>query len=192
MQGDTGMPTSPADWSSWWAPYTDDIYREALAALRPGQTILDIGAGDLRFARRAAALGCRVIVVEMQMSVVQSGIGRGPLPDGLSVIVADARDWPFPSGLDAAVLLMQYCTDYALYVRKLRAVGCPLLLTNARWRFGVEAIPLAPAAPYRADRIGWFACVPCGHTGFTPGDPVLITEEVAEHVANVEGCPACM
>lgn len=192
MQGDSGLPTGPADWSSRWAPYSDDTYRDALAALRPGQTILDIGAGDLRFGRRAAAAGCRVFAVENQMSVVQRGLERGPLPESLSVVIADARDWPFPPGLDAAVLLMRHCTDYALYTRKLRAVGCPLLITNARWRLGVEAVPLASGEPYRADRPGWFACVRCGHTGFTPGDPALITPEVAEQVRNVEGCPACI
>jgi hypothetical protein len=186
-----GARLSPAEWSAMWAPYDGATYRDALAYLEPGWTVLDIGAGDLRFARQAAALGCRVIAIERQPDVLARGLRDQPQPSGLSTICADARRWPFPESVDAAVLLMRYCVDYALYVKKLRAVGCPILITNARWRLGVERVPLAVAPPYRPRRVGWYACVRCGATGFTPGDPERLTLSVESVVHNVEGCPAC-
>lgn len=184
-------PLEPTEWSKRWAPYSEDVYRDALAALKPGQLVLDIGAGDLRFARMAAAAGCRVIAVEIQQEIVERGLTNGPLPGGLTVVTADAREWTFPPGLDAAVLLMRYCDSYAHYVEKLRAVGCPVLITNARWRMGVEVVPLTRAAVYGKAPIGWYACVCCGATGFIPGAPALITPEVEQRMTNVEGCPAC-
>jgi hypothetical protein len=192
--GGDASPTarlSPAEWSALWAPYDAATYRDALAYLEPGWTVLDIGAGDLRFARQAAALGCRIIAVERQPDVLARGLHDQPGPGGVSVICADARRWPFPEGLDAAVLLMRYCVDYALYVEKLRAVGCPALITNARWRLGVERVPLAVAPPYQPRQMGWYACVRCGNTGFTPGDPDDLTLSIENVVHNVEGCPTC-
>lgn len=185
-------PAYPPDcWQDVWAPYDESTYRTALAFLKPGQTVLDIGAGDLRFARRAAQLGCTVYAVERQREVVERGMAEGPLPSGLAVVVADARVWPFPLRLDAAVLLMRHCRDYALYVRKLRAAGCQLLITNARWGMGVEGVPLHRAAPYRPDRPGWYGCVVCGRTGFVAGPPERLTEEMVASWVNVEGCPGC-
>ncbi len=183
------MPEAP-DWAAMWAPYDECTYREALAYLCPSQTVLDIGAGDLRFARRAAALGCTVIAVERQAGVVQRGLSAGPLPDGLRVVLADARTWEFPP-VDRAVLLMRHCADFALYVHKLRACGCEALITNARWGMGVECIPLGPGAPYSAHRAGWSACVRCGALTFIPGDPALVPPDVDVWVTNVEGCPCC-
>lgn len=139
----------------------------------------------------ACSLGCRIIAVERRVDIVQRGLASAPLPEGLAVVIADYRTWPFPPGVDAAVLLMQYCGDYALIVRKLREAGCPALITNARWRLGVEVVPLARAAPYSADVAGWYACVRCGHTGFAPLAPAGLTAEVAERMTNVEGCPGC-
>jgi SAM-dependent methyltransferase len=182
---------SPAEWSARWAPYDAGTYRDALAYLEPGWTVLDIGAGDLRFARQAAALGCRVIAIERQPDVLARGLRDQLEPDGISIICVDARRWPFPEGLDAAVLLMRHCVDYMLYVEKLRAVGCPALITNARWGLGVERVPLAVAPPYQPQQMGWYACVRCGNTGFTPGDPDDLTPSIANVIHNVEGCPMC-
>lgn len=186
-----GVWFSPSDWSARWAPYDAATYRDTLVHLEPGWTVLDIGAGDLRFARQAAGKGCRVIAVERQAEILARGLRDGPLPEGITAIHADARWWPFPTGIDAAVLLMQYCVDYALYVKKLRAVGCPALITNARWRLGVEYIPLGIASPYSSQQIGWYACVRCGGTGFTPGHPDDVTASIENVIYNVEGCPEC-
>jgi hypothetical protein len=182
---------SERDWSNLWAPYDEVTYRAALAFLRPDQVVLDIGAGDLRFARRAARRVRRLVAVEQQRKIIESGLACGPLPPNLTVVVADARVWPFPPGVDVAVLLMRHCADYGIYVRKLRAVGCQYLITNARWRMGVERVPLACAAVYESERVGWYACVRCGGCGFVPGDPSRLTPEVERTIVNVEGCPAC-
>jgi hypothetical protein len=60
----------------------------------------------------------------------------------LVVIHGDARYVAFPNGITTAVLLMRHCTHFDLYVKKLQAVGCRTLITNARWRSGVEVIDL--------------------------------------------------
>jgi hypothetical protein len=144
--------------------------------------VLDIGAGDLRFARMMAEKGCQVIAVEIQAQL----IGQSqPLPANLQVVIADARTWSFPPAVDVGVLLMRHCRDFGLYVRKLRASGCQMLVTNARWRMAVEAVPLQPASRYSPDRAGWSACVCCGAVMFIPGDT-----DGFEYV-NVEGCPQC-
>ena len=87
---------------------------------------------------------------------------------------------------------MRHCTreHFAEYVRRLKAVGCKRLITNARWRMGVEMIDLQSARPYNAERMGWYACQ-CGAVGFTPGDPDRITDELLRDVAEVSDCPAC-
>lgn len=183
------MPGS--GWDRLWAPYDSGTYGQALSYLSPGQYILDIGAGDLRFARRAAAMGYRVTAVELNPAPLWAGLRAGPLPDDLHVILADARTWPFPSRVDAAVLLMRHCRDVGLYVRKLRAVGCPSLITNARWGMGVEQVSLAPGTDFEAVSIGWYACLGCGATGFKPGEVGMLTAEVEHVIHNVETCPAC-
>lgn len=184
-------PASSSGWDRLWAPYDPVIYDQALSYLSPGQHILDIGAGDLRFARRAAAKGCRVTAVELNPAPLWAGLRAGPLPDGLHAVLADARTWPFPPRRDAAVLLMRHCQDVGLYIRKLRATDCRALITNARWRLGVERVPLAPGIAFEAVSIGWYACLGCGATGFIPGEVGALTAEVEHIIHNVETCPAC-
>lgn len=192
-----------ADWESLWAPYEEEIYEEILARLRRGERVLEIGAGDLRLARRMAARGCAVIAVERQWALLAQGLralGISPgalrweqplvLHEGSLVLVwADARTWPFPPA-ESAVLLMRHCTAFPLYIRKLRAAGCRRLFTNARWRMGVEEVDLAPAAPFEQIPWGWYACR-CGAVGFREGPPERIDASVLEQVWEVETCPAC-
>jgi hypothetical protein len=89
------------------------------------------------------------------------------------------------------VLLMRHCTHYALYVSKLRAAGCQRLITNARWRMGVEVIDLGPGLAFASVKAGWYACRCCGAAGFVGSDPAAISEAILAVVADVEGCPAC-
>ncbi len=44
-------------WEARWAPYDEATYAAVLAAIRPDDVVLDIGAGDLRLARRMAQIG---------------------------------------------------------------------------------------------------------------------------------------
>lgn len=179
------------DWETAWAPYDETTYREALAFLQPWDVVLDIGAGDLRLARLAAPRTRRVYAIELRPELVAAARRQGPWPHNLHVIVGDARTLPFPPGISVAVLLMRHCCHFHLYVQKLRAVGCRYLVTNARWRMGVECVDLmAPRVPFRQAPPGWYACL-CGAVGFIPLPPEMLTEAVFERVHEVEACPAC-
>jgi hypothetical protein len=174
------------DWEGAWSPYDEETYERALAFVPVGAAVLDIGAGDLRFARWLAARARLVYAVERQPQLL-----RDPVPDNVHPVCADAREWPFPAGLDAAVLLMRHCAHFALYRRKLEAVGCRWLITNARWGMGVECIDLAaPAIPYDALALGWYACR-CGAVGFRAGPPEALTGAHLETVVEVTDCPGC-
>lgn len=176
-------------WEARWAPYDDDAYAAALAAIHPTDVVLEIGAGDLRLARRLAAQARSVIAWEIQPAVLARA--SLPLPPNLQALCADARTEPIPPRVTVAVLLMRHCTHYALYVEKLRAAGCQRLITNARWRMGVEVIDLKPGAAFAVVEAGWYACRRCGATGFIGDDPTAATETILERISDVEGCPSC-
>ncbi|MCS6964599.1 hypothetical protein [Thermoflexus sp.] len=190
------------DWERLWAPYDEEVYDGILARLQPGERVLEIGAGDLRLSSRMAERGCRVVAVERQWALLAEGMrARGFLPgalrweqplqlsEELTIVWADARTWPFPP-VESAILLMRHCAAFPVYMHKLRRVGCRRLFTNARWRMGVEEIPLGPALSFEKVPLGWYACR-CGAVGFREGPPELIDATVLEHVWEVENCPAC-
>jgi len=178
-------PLTDSDWEAAWAPYDEATYGAALAFLRPDDVVLDIGAGDLRFARRAAALARRVIAIEQRPERL-----AGRRPCNLTVICDNALTWPFPPGLTVGVLLMRHCRHFAHYIARLRGVGCRQLITNARWGMGVECVSLAPQPSFAASGPGWYACL-CGAVGFKPGPPESITPIVLQRVHALENCPAC-
>ena len=86
---------------------------------------------------------------------------------------------------------MRHCQHYALYVSKLRAIGCQHLITNARWHMGVEVVDLSPGAPFASVEIGWYACRRCGAVGFAGQDASQVNEATLNQVTDVEGCPSC-
>jgi len=178
-------------WEAAWAPYDEATYREVVAHLHPSDVLIDIGAGDLRLARRAALRVQRVYAIERQASVVARGLRQRPGPSNMYVVVADARWFPFPADATVAVLLMRHCRHFRLYVEKLRATRCRRLITNARWRMGVEVIDLrAPRLPFSRAGPGWYACL-CGAVGFIPTAADRLTPEIMARVQEVIGCPAC-
>jgi len=176
-------------WEARWAPYSEEDYATVLAAIRPDDVVLDIGAGDLRLARRMAEVAHRVIAWEMRPELLAEA---GPLPPNLRAHAVDARTAPAPAGLTTAVLLMRHCQHYALYVARLRGAGCERLITNARWGMGVEVFPLTPGIPWREARPGWYACRRCGAVGFIGDDATQIDDRAIDTVQDVEGCPSCM
>ena len=176
-------------WEARWAPYAEADYLSVLAALRPDDVVLDIGAGDLRLARRMAGVVRRVIAWERQADLLARA--TRPFPPNLLVQAVDARVEPIPDGVTAAVLLMRHCQHYALYVARLRAAGCERLITNARWGMGVEVIPLTPGLPFAEAGSGWYACRRCGAVGFIGEDAVGLDDRAIEEVQDVEGCPQC-
>ncbi len=188
----TSSPVAPLDpWEALWAPYDEATYEAVLAAIAPDDIVLEIGAGDLRLARRLAEKARRVIAWEIQPELIARGLAAGPLPTNLTAVVTDARRDPVPDGVTVAVLLMRHCTHYAAYVARLRAAHCRRLITNARWRSGIETIALAPAAAFASALPGWYACRRCGAVGFTGDDPALVDEAALARVNDVEGCPSC-
>jgi SAM-dependent methyltransferase len=173
-----------ADWEGWWSPYGEDDYCFVLDQVGPDDVVLDIGAGDLRLALRLAEKVRRVYAVEANPRVlgpVLAEIGHA-LPRNLIVICGNALDVPFPADVTVGVLLMRHCRHFRQVVDRLRAVGCRRLVTNARWRMGVEVVDLAPGRPFD-EAVGWYACK-CGAVGLTgePGD---------DRVTEVESCPNC-
>lgn len=179
-------------WEQRWAAYDEATYDFVLAQLREDDVVLDIGAGDLRLARRMAGRVRKVYAIEIQAALVNDGDDLiGGEPDHLAVVCADARTLPFPAGITLAVLLMRHCRQVGLYWDKLKVAGCQRLITNARWRVGVERVDLtAWRRPYSQVAMGWFACS-CGATGFIPGPPEQLTLTVLNTVQEVSVCPEC-
>lgn len=177
-------------WERRWAPYDEATYRAVLDALRPQDRVLEIGAGDLRLARRMARRVQRVYALELQLSVLRQGLQDGPLPPNLHVICGDARLLPFPP-VTVGVLLMRHCTHFTLYRTKLQQAGAERLITNARWRMGVEVIDLTcPGMDFKELRVGWYACR-CGRVGFKEGPADWLTPPVLERIHEVQNCPFC-
>jgi hypothetical protein len=177
------------DWEAAFAPYDEDTYRFVIERIGPQDVVLDIGAGDLRLACRLAAMAKRVYAIERNAEVL-SQADRSTLPDNLIVVSADALTWPFPSDVTVGVLLMRHCAHVAEYIARLKAINCTRLITNARWKMGVEAIDLRSGTSYDPDRAGWYACA-CGSIGFTSVAPALITPQLLDEVVEVENCPNC-
>ncbi len=185
LAGGTAQMTE-ADWEAAWAPYDAETYRAALEMLSPDDVVLDIGAGDLRFARRAAECTRAVVAVEQRSELL-----AGPYPSNLTVICGDALTWPFPSGITVGVLLMRHCRHFRHYVAKLRDVGCTRLITNARWRMGLEQIDFdGPRIPFAELQGGWYACL-CGATGFATAAWEALDVQALDRVTEVESCPSC-
>ena len=186
-------PSSEADWEAMWAPYDEATYRAVFDQIAADDVVLDIGAGDLRLARRAARVCRRVYAIEIQKELLQlANRNEDNTPAGnLIVLHGDARHLPFPQDVRTGILLMRHCTHFRLYVDKLQAAGADRLITNARWRLGVETIALqAERMSYRRLKMGWYACW-CGAAGFKPGPVEQLALEVIDGVQEVIDCPMC-
>lgn len=175
-------------WEASWAAYDETTYQTALSFVKPADVVLDIGAGDLRLSLRMAKIARQVYAIERQPGLL-TGLQR-PYPANLTVICADARQIPWPTGVTLGVLLMRHCTHVSEYVSRLRALGCKQLVTNARWGMDVELMNLGPRLPWAHMATGWYACR-CGQTGYIDSPAQTITESHIWHVTEVENCPAC-
>lgn len=183
--------TASIDWEAIWAPYDEETYRFVVERIYPFDVVVDIGAGDLRLSNRVANIASWVYAVERNPAILAQA-DRYSQPDNLVAVCADARQWPMPNDVTVGVLLMRHCTPehFADYVARLKAMGCRRLITNARWKMGVEEINLRSAVPYDPARVGWYACQ-CGATGFTAGEPQSITDRTLSEVVEVVNCPRC-
>jgi hypothetical protein len=182
-------PDPELDWERRWAPYDEPTYMAVLEAMASNDIVLEIGAGDCRLAKRLAKKAQKVYAVERNQELV-TGLSTN-LPANCQLITADARHFPFPQDISAAVLLMRHCRSFAQYWSKLVITGCEKLITNARWGLGVEIVDLkGPRLPFDKVSLGWYACC-CGYTGFVTGAAERITERVVDRVWEVTSCPAC-
>jgi tRNA G46 methylase TrmB len=80
------------DWEGWFHPYEDETYGLVLLHIQEHDTVLDIGAGDLRLALQVALRAKRVYAVEVNpllvgMALEEIGLD---LPRNLHVICANA------------------------------------------------------------------------------------------------------
>jgi hypothetical protein len=172
-----------------WSPYDEGTYRSVLERLHPDDVVLEIGAGDLRLAKRMAKRVRFVYALERQAGLVSRALSD-PLPN-LTLLLGNAYTLPFPTDVTAAVLLMRHCSHYTLYADKLRVAGCRRLFTNARWRMDVEEVDLrAPAVPFQEVELGWYACR-CGGVGFVPGPPETLDHQDLQRIHEVRTCPHC-
>jgi SAM-dependent methyltransferase len=183
---------SAADWESMYAPYDQPTYQSVLEVLKPEDVVLDIGAGDLRFARQAAWLVEKVYAVESNAQVLyQAQASLEPLPDHLIPVCTDAQALDFPTDITVGVLLMRHCTHLRLYSEKLRMAGARRLITNVRWRMSVEEVNLwAERTSFHETEMGWYACL-CGATGFKVGPAEQWSFEMDELIHEVADCPQC-
>lgn len=183
---------SAAAWEAMYAPYDQPTYQAVLEFLKPEDVVLDIGAGDLRLSRQMARIARKVYAVEINASVLdQPSASRDPLPYSLIPICADARTFDFPLDITVGVLMMRHCTHFRLYFDKLRDVGARRLITNARWRMGMEVLDvLAKRISWREIDMGWYACL-CGATGFKTGPAEHWSSEMDKAIREVADCPQC-
>lgn len=180
--------TAPAllSWEEQWSPYDKSTYEAALTFIEADDVVLDIGAGDLRFARWVAEKAKRVYAIEQNRLLLPQDV-----PENVNVMEQDARIMSFPTDITVAALLMRHCTHFQLYAEKLKAVGCRRLITNARWRMGVECVELmGERLAFTAVSIGWYACW-CGATGFVPGSPEKLNALIESTILEVSSCPQC-
>jgi hypothetical protein len=180
---------SDRDWELMWAPYDLPTYRMVLEEISAEDVVLEIGAGDLRLSRLLAKISCRVYAIEIQTEILENQ--TQPLPANLNVIIGDALTIPYPKHVSVGVLLMRHCTHFEIYANRLKKMGVQRLVTNARWRFGVEVINLqSKRIPYRLAEMGWYACW-CGAAGFKTGEVDKYTIEMDTRINEVIGCPRC-
>jgi hypothetical protein len=175
------------DWELLWSPYDERTYQEVLAEIRHDDVVIDIGAGDFRLAKRIAAKAQTVYGVELQRDLFpEEAISNNLIP-----VNEDARAWPFPAHTTIGILLMRHCRNFSLYAEKLKHAGADRLLTNARWRMGVEVVDLRRERDHYSDiEMGWFACW-CGSVGFKPGPPEDLTPAIDAYIHEVADCPMC-
>ncbi|MBM4464066.1 MAG: rRNA adenine methyltransferase [Chloroflexi bacterium] len=176
------------DWEGWFSPYDAETYDQVLQNIGEDDVVMEIGAGDLRLALRLAERARRVYAVEVNPLLVGAALQAigFDLPRNLLVVCANALDISFPNDITVAVLLMRHCQHFGRYEDKLRAAGCRRLLTNARWKSGMESIDLTrPGVPFAEVSEGWYACR-CGAVGY-----VGRGERSDAPPVEVIGCPAC-
>lgn len=181
------------DWEALWAPYDETTYQQVLDLISGHDTVLDIGAGDMRLAVRMAQIAAKVIALEIRRDLIQIGrkLSKKAWPQNLIVISGDARLLAFPGDVTTGVLLMRHCRHFQLYAEKLKAAGARRLITNARWGMSVEIVDLQrERIDFDQFDMGWYACW-CGVTGFKPGPVQKLNDGNIDKIWEIHTCPSC-
>jgi SAM-dependent methyltransferase len=182
-------PRNAKEWEAAWAPYDEFTYQAVLNYIRSRDCVLEIGAGDLRLAKRLAGVARLVFAIEINPKVLARAVQ--PLPDNLVVMLGDALNLEFPIGISCGVLMMRHCLHFHQYAQKLKDCGATRMISNARWRFDPEEIDLnCDRLSYGQMDMGWYACW-CGATGFKAGPVEKIGPEMFERVFELSDCPRC-
>lgn len=183
------LPINAKEWEAAWAPYDENTYQAILNYIRPTDCILEIGAGDLRLAKRMASVARLVFAIEINPDVLALAVQ--PLPENLIAILGDALTLEFPTGVTCGVLMMRHCLHFRQYAQKLRDCGATRMISNARWRFEPEEIDLTyKRSSYERFEMGWYACS-CGATGFKEGPVEKLRPEMLDAVSELRDCPKC-
>jgi hypothetical protein len=176
-------------WEMMWSPYDPPTYQSVLEKINSNDVVLEIGAGDLRLSHSMALISKQVYAIEIQKDIL--GQHKQALPKNLTIFHGDARTINFPPDISVGVILMRHCMHLQLYAEKLKSSGCKRIITNARWRLGVEEISLEIVRkPYYLLEMGWYACW-CGAAGFKPGPVEHFSPEMDSIVNEVVNCPQC-
>lgn len=187
------LPETNVDWEAMWAPYDEATYRSVLEQIRSGDIVLDIGAGDLRLARRMVEKCRKVYAIEIQEELLNlSSLAVDDRnPGELIILLGDARQAQFPQDVTVGVLLMRHCSHFQHYADKLKKAGAERLITNARWRMGIEVVQLQTERMLIGEvNLGWYACW-CGEVGFKPGPVENLTQSGINVINEVVHCPYC-
>jgi SAM-dependent methyltransferase len=183
------LPRNAKEWEAAWAPYDETSYQAVLNFIRPTDCVLEIGAGDLRLAKRLASVAHLVFAIEINPDVLARAVR--PLPDNLVVILGDALTLEFPTGISCGVLMMRHCLHFRQFAQKLKDCGATRMISNARWRLDPEEIDLTcKRSSYERFDMGRYACW-CGATGFKEGPVEKIDPEMLEAVSELRDCPKC-
>ncbi len=67
-------PDKSIEWEYLWASYDASTYKLVLDQLNSNEIIMDIGAGDLRLARKMATLTRKVYALEINRSILDEGL----------------------------------------------------------------------------------------------------------------------
>lgn len=187
------LPDTDANWEAMWAPYDEATYRSVLGHIRTQDIVLDIGAGDLRLARRMVEKCCKVYAIEIQEELLNfsSLVADDRSSRELVILHGDARQVQFPREVTTGVLLMRHCSHFRHYADKLKEAGAQRLITNARWRMGIEVVQLQNnRILFDEFTLGWYACW-CGEVGFKPGPVEKLTQSGINVINEVINCPHC-
>ncbi len=137
------MPASGSRRAWGWHPLTDDWAARIVAdaAVRPGDLVLDLGAGRGALTRPLVAAGARVLAFELHPERVRR-LRTSFSGDAVTVVVADVAELRLPHRPFRVVANPPYAATSALLGRLLapgsRLVAADLVLQRAAARRFVE------------------------------------------------------